>query len=670
MITWIINIFLSFFFLLDQIVYGLIESLYQMILQIANISVISQASMQEFANRIYVLVGVVMLFKVAFSLIQLFANPDKMSDSTMGAGSLVKRIIISLVLLVMAPTIFQLAFRIQGTILNAGILEKVILDSDVAPDGQNPIDVDCSLEENQAYRVCGGRTIAFAIFRGFVTPNENLYEENENGEQVLSSDYADYEENVEAYNEAVKEQNIGKLLDPILAGESGDRPFNYSFLISTIAGAFAAWTLFMFCFDVAIRAVKLAFLQLLAPVPILARVEPKSDKVFNNWLKECISTYLEVFVRLIALYFVVFIIQEISANGLFSFYEYTAEGATKQAEDVGLLATAFIVLGLLMFAQKAPKLISDIFGVKSGDFTMNPFKKSPVIGGAVGLAAGTAIGGMAAAQAAKANGKNPIGAALKGALTGGARGANAGSREKSFMKTLGAAGDASTRYARKIPNNTEHATPGGRMLAVAQRMGFMKTAGQRDKEKVDSYNRYNKSAKAFSDRAKAQAQKKDNKAKGIMLRYDEETQQRNRVFRELNGGTHSRYSIEAGLESAKASGNKDAIEAYSVALDDWDKQMSEDIASQWEREYRTDPTTVSDAEALQHLTDMSDEVADNKAYYSDIEGFSAANSVSDNSKAVASANAQFQNSEEYKRNRDNDQYAESAVGPIFQTKGK
>lgn len=376
MITWIINIFLSFFFLLDTIVYGLIESLYQMILQIANISVISQASMQEFANRIYVLVGVVMLFKVAFSLIQLFANPDKMSDSKIGAGSLVKRIMISLVLLVMTPTIFQLAFRIQGTVLNAGILEKVILDSDVAPEGQNPIDVDCSLEENQAYRVCGGRTIAFSIFRGFVTPNENLYEENENGEQVLSSDYADYEENVEQYNEAVKEQNIGKLLDPILAGESGDRPFNYSFLISTIAGGFAAWLLFIFCFDVAIRAVKLAFLQLLAPVPILSYVDAsKGNDVFKNWVSQCISAYLEIFIRLIALYFVVYIIAEISQDGLFSFYEYTAEGATKQAEDVGLLATAFIVLGLLMFANQAPKLISDMFGIKSGDFTMNPLKK-------------------------------------------------------------------------------------------------------------------------------------------------------------------------------------------------------------------------------------------------------------------------------------------------------
>lgn len=396
MITWIINIFLSFFFLLDQIVYGLIESLYQMILQIANISVISQASMQEFANRIYVLVGVVMLFKVAFSLIQLFANPDKMSDSKIGAGSLVKRIITSLVLLVMAPTIFQLAFRIQGTILNAGILEKVILDSDVAPDGQNPIDVDCSLEENQAYRVCGGRTIAFAIFRGFVTPNENLYEENENGEQVLSSDYADYEENVEQYNEAVKEQNIGKLLDPILAGESGDRPFNYSFLISTIAGGFAAWLLFIFCFDVAIRAVKLTFLQLLAPIPILSYVDTsKGTDIFKNWVSACISAYLEIFIRLIALYFVVYIIAEISKDGLFSFYEYTAEGATKQAEDVGLLATAFIVLGLLMFANQAPKLIMEIFNIKgSGDFTLNPLKKigqSPLATAAVGTT-GLALG--------------------------------------------------------------------------------------------------------------------------------------------------------------------------------------------------------------------------------------------------------------------------------------
>lgn len=655
MITWIINIFLSFFFLLDQIVYGLIECLYQMILQIANISVISQASMQEFANRIYVLVGVVMLFKVAFSLIQLFANPDKMSDSTMGAGSLVKRIIISLVLLVMAPTIFQLAFRIQGTILNAGILEKVILDSDVAPDGQNPIDVDCSLEENQAYRVCGGTTIAFAIFRGFVTPNENLYEENESGEQVLSSDYADYEENVEQYNEAVKEQNIGKLLDPILAGESGDRPFNYSFLISTIAGGFAAWLLFMFCFDVAIRAVKLAFLQLLAPVPILARVEPKSDKVFDNWLKECISTYLEVFVRLIALYFVVFIIQEISANGLFSFYEYTAEGATKQAEDVGLLATAFIVLGLLMFAQKAPKLISDIFGVKSGDFTMNPFKKSPMIGGAVGLAAGTAIGGMAAAQSAKANGKNPIGAALKGALTGGARGASAGSRENSFMKTLGAAGDASTRYARKIPNNTENSTPGGKMLAVAQRMGFMKTAGQRDKEKVDSYNRYNKSAKAFKDRAKSQAMKKKDTEVTISKGA-------------LAGTSWTRYGLEAELDLAKKTGNTTDLEAVSMALDDWDQQKADDIAKDWEHQYKTNGLQVDDAEALQYLTEMTNEVNDNLSYYDGI--FDASKSVDANAKAVAKANAEFQDSEEFKRNRDNDQYAESAVGPMFQTKGK
>lgn len=664
MITWIINIFLSFFFLLDQIVYGLIESLYQMILQIANISVISQASMQEFANRIYVLVGVVMLFKVAFSLIQLFANPDKMSDSTMGAGSLVKRIIISLVLLVMAPTIFQLAFRIQGTILNAGILEKVILDSDVAPDGQNPIDVDCSLEENQAYRVCGGRTIAFAIFRGFVTPNENLYEENENGEQVLSSDYADYEENVEAYNEAVKEQNIGKLLDPILAGESGDRPFNYSFLISTIAGAFAAWTLFMFCFDVAIRAVKLAFLQLLAPVPILARVEPKSDKVFNNWLKECISTYLEVFVRLIALYFVVFIIQEISANGLFSFYEYTAEGATKQAEDVGLLATAFIVLGLLMFAQKAPKLISDIFGVKSGDFTMNPFKKSPVIGGAVGLAAGTGIGMMTAAKAAKENGQNPVVGALRGGLTGGFRGAKAGSHEKSFMKTFGAASDASTKTAKRI--QAEHGTtPGGRRLATLQRMAFMKTAGEKNADKVKAMSKYTGGFKKVKDAAKAEA-----------LKHKNETDKNGRTW----------YELSAGLDAAKARGDSDEIAWHQESLDNWEKERTESIWKGWTDDYANgNYDKIENSDAMQGFTDMVDAVSDEPSAFSDSRYYDEETIASfadkdrpylssENIKAsvdsVSNASAQFQASDEFKQARDNDQYAKETVGPMFQTKGK
>lgn len=379
MVTWIINVFLSLFFLIDMIVYGLIESLYKIIMQISNLAVISQASMQAFAERIYVLVGVVMLFKVAFSLIQYFANPDKINDAQAGAAGLVKRIITALVLLVVTPTIFQLAFRIQGTVLKSQILEKVILNATATSDNEDTIEIDCDLEKNRTSRACSGRTIAFAIFRGFVTEDKELAEK-------------EYSKAKEQYNEAVKSQNLNKLLDPILAGSVGDRPYNYSFIVSTIAGGFAAWILFMFCFDVAIRAARITFLQLLAPIPILSYIdEQKGKAVFKNWLNDCVSTYLEVFVKLISLYFVVYIIAEISKDGLFSFYEYTTEGATKQATDVGLLATAFIVLGLLMFANQAPKWIMEMFNIKgSGNFTMNPLKKigqSPLATAAVGTTA-------------------------------------------------------------------------------------------------------------------------------------------------------------------------------------------------------------------------------------------------------------------------------------------
>lgn len=387
--TFVVNIFLTLFFYIDKVVYWFIEAVYNIIMKIANIALISQASMQAFAERIYILIGIVMLFKVAFSLIQLFANPDKISDAKNGSGNLIKRIIISLVMLVMAPTIFQLAFRVQGIVLDSRILEKLIFNSNTAADKETVENINCDDERYRTERVCGGRTIAFAIFQGFVAPDE---------EEIASGDH---DEVVEYYNEAIKKQSFQDLYGPITAGSVTSRPFRYTFIISTIAGGFAAWVLFMFCFDIAIRAAKLSFLQLLAPIPILSYVDTsKGTNIFKNWVGQCLSTYLEVFVKLTALYFVIYIIGEMTrGGGLFAIFEYTTTGATKTVDDLGLLATAFITLGLLMFANQAPKMLSDIFGIKSsGEFTMNPMKKlgqSPLASTVVGAGLG-GLGGLAA----------------------------------------------------------------------------------------------------------------------------------------------------------------------------------------------------------------------------------------------------------------------------------
>ena len=51
--------------------------------------------------------------------------------------------------------------------------------------------------------------------------------------------------------------------------------------------------LLSFTIDVAVRAVKLAVLRLIAPIPIISYMDPKGskDSAFNSWVKTLTSTY-------------------------------------------------------------------------------------------------------------------------------------------------------------------------------------------------------------------------------------------------------------------------------------------------------------------------------------------------------------------------------------------
>ena len=144
----------------------------------------------------------------------------------------------------------------------------------------------------------------------------------------------------------------------------------------------------------AVRSVKLGFLQLIAPIPILSNAipGPKGKEMFKKWYTNCISTYLGLFLKLIVFYFAVYLIGLVGASGF-----YSASGMS-QSTSPNILGKIFVILGVLMFVNQLPQLISDITGAKmDGDFTLNPMKKigqstfaSAAVGGAAGLLGGAA----------------------------------------------------------------------------------------------------------------------------------------------------------------------------------------------------------------------------------------------------------------------------------------
>ena len=440
----IFKLFSGLFILLDTIIYWAVDLLYRMFILISEAGVFTPENIKTFGNRIYILLGVFMLFKVSFSFINYILNPDSFSDNSKGVSKLLMNFFVVLVGIVSVPYIFQAAYSLQSIILSENVIGNLVM-------GMNSEVMD---NNNYDYIKQGGKMMSYTTLSAFIRLNPEVVGEecasnpvlavyDENNNPVYENNGIKAELNPACINssgeypssklamevstangpigqilvDAYSNNDVGYLLDDDLIDSTVNVDgkekfiFDYSFLLSTLAGGFLAWMLLVFCIDISIRSVKLGFLQLIAPIPIISYIDPKNGKegIFKKWTNECVGTFLGLFVRLLAIYFVLFILTLIINGGISNI----ATGETIN----NFFVKVFIIFGALMFANELPKLISGITGVNmEGGFTINPLKKvggSPFAAGALGLVGG-AVGGMAAN--AWAIGKDWRGQGFKGTM--------------------------------------------------------------------------------------------------------------------------------------------------------------------------------------------------------------------------------------------------------------
>ena len=440
-ITIVNKLFRSILFMIDNAIYNAIPWLYNTIMAIARTSPLSQASIADMASRIYKLLAVFMVFKVTFSLIMYIVNPEDFSDKTKGVSKLVTNIVISLALLVLTPYFFSYAYQLQKIVLEDNSLATIVFGEDMA-------------NTQTAYNDAGDQ-IAYMVSSTFLTPNlsvfdcSNLYSMNANtGTPILNincfgfSDVRQYMDNNECLatslnsseaattktlcgaaveqpdgNKLTKEdvQNyaagvqfgsmnllfrqsaITSFVSPSSDDSKSDDSvfaFDYSLGISTVAAVIILLFLITICMDVGLRSIKLAFLQLIAPIPILSYIDPKSGKdgMFKKWYQMCLKTFISLFVRLLALYFAVYIIGRISR------LVDIVDGSYVTSKAV----STFIIIGALMFAKDFVKILEGL-GVKlDGGFILNPIKKfeEQALGGKriTHAVAGTAVGALGGAS--------------------------------------------------------------------------------------------------------------------------------------------------------------------------------------------------------------------------------------------------------------------------------
>ena len=101
---------------------------YQLFIVLAETNIFNNDTYTEIANKIYIILGVIMLFVVAYNILTLIIDPDKNKGGA-AVEKLLKNIVISFIMIVLVPSLFNFAFKVQGAILNGGVISNIFTAS-------------------------------------------------------------------------------------------------------------------------------------------------------------------------------------------------------------------------------------------------------------------------------------------------------------------------------------------------------------------------------------------------------------------------------------------------------------------------------------------------------------------------------------------------------------
>ena len=123
----IASFFYTIFLWLNCIIYSFISFVYQIFLVLANGGdIFDKTSISGLVDRVYIILGVVVLFLVAYSLLRNMVNPDEALKGKKSPVKTISNVVTSIALIALVPTIFDFVFSFQNSLLNYNVIGKII----------------------------------------------------------------------------------------------------------------------------------------------------------------------------------------------------------------------------------------------------------------------------------------------------------------------------------------------------------------------------------------------------------------------------------------------------------------------------------------------------------------------------------------------------------------
>ena len=307
-------------------IYAIIRNHFNIFIKIAELDIASNVNINEIYNRVTMIITIVMTFYVTFSVVKYTVSPETINDKEKGAGKVVIRIMGAILLIAFVPTIFSTAYELQNRLIKTQVFSKIIL-------GKQAWDYS-------SY----GSSFSADTFGAFYRVDEKNCE----------NDCESAQKHVNIAVEKIKQGGSTiSIVKSIVEGENFDDAIEFDGLLAVIFGCFVIYVLFLYSIDVAIRVIQLLYLQIIAPIAIMSFIIPNKDNMFQKWTKQCITTYLDLFIRISIMYFGMLLIDILG-------HSWSIVGLTSDGKQIGPIAYIFFIVGILIFIQRAPKLLSEL----------------------------------------------------------------------------------------------------------------------------------------------------------------------------------------------------------------------------------------------------------------------------------------------------------------------
>lgn len=426
--TAIVKALRAMFLSLCELVYKFIIFFYSVFEKFGTAQLLRNDTVMQIYRRIGLILGLLMLFRLAFSFIQYVINPDLIADKQKGLGNIIKNVLIVIVLLGVTPTLFSEAYRLQGFLIRQNIVGKIITGKNYDTDDLNETGVELSW-------------YAFSSFYRFsdYIYNSQEYENNpdlvkHNACPILSDDSdggalgRDFRRTHTlryAYNCV---NTMGSKSENGIEYEYFNIDFDGNGLVPLITGILILWMIIMYTVQLGVRLLQLAYLELIAPIPIIMYLDPKNKDIISKWGKQCLTTFLDYFIRTGIIYFVIFIIKLLVTNEGSSLFMSAFDDLNLTSLGIAYVKIIMII-ALLIFAKRVPKLLEEVFPVlknaASLDFGLKMPKEMKQVGG-IAAGAGLGVVGAGISGISRFRSNKAAGKSTGKSLLGGAYGVGAG----------------------------------------------------------------------------------------------------------------------------------------------------------------------------------------------------------------------------------------------------